>query len=127
MFRDGELVQLTHDHSRAQQLANLGIIAEDAVATHPLRNTLTNCLGKDHRVEVDFLRFRLKDADGLLLCTDGLSDMVDPADIEAILANADDSATACRALVSQALQRGGKDNVTVLFARYAIPTATDRA
>ena len=120
LLRDGQLVRLTHDHSRAQVLADMGIIEAAEVQTHPMRNVLTNCLGQGRRVEVDFRRFRLKDSDCLLLCTDGLTDMVDETQMLAILAAQGDSATACRALVAQALERGGADNVTVLIARYTI-------
>jgi serine/threonine protein phosphatase PrpC len=122
LLRDGKLVRLTHDHSRAQVLADMGIIDVAEVATHPLRNVLTNCLGRGRRVEVDFRRFRLKDADRLLLCTDGLTDMVDETQILTTLAAAGDSRAACRALVGQALERGGADNITVLIARYTIPS-----
>lgn len=97
LLRDGQLIRLTHDHSRAQVLADMGIIDARDVATHPMRNVLTNCLGQGRRVEVDFRRFRLKDADRLLLCTDGLTDMVDESQMLAILAAQSDSATACRA------------------------------
>jgi protein phosphatase len=120
LLRDGQLVRLTHDHSRAQVLADMGIIDVGDVATHPMRNVLTNCLGQGRRVEVDFRRFRLKDADRLLLCTDGLTDMVDETQIQVTLVAGVDSAAVCRALVAQALDRGGADNVTVLVARYTI-------
>lgn len=118
LLRDGQLVRLTRDHSRAQQLADIGIIDAADVATHPMRNILTNCLGPNRHVDVDFRRFRLRDADRLLLCSDGLTDMVDDSRILTILAAQADSATACRKLVDAALEQGGRDNVTVLVARY---------
>jgi PPM family protein phosphatase len=71
------------------------------------------------QVEADVLRVRLSDGDQLLLCTDGLTDMVNDTDIGTALRQAATVDEACHALVQLALKHGGKDNVTVVLARYA--------
>jgi protein phosphatase len=85
---------------------------------------LTNVLGGsfDH-VEVDVDLLRLEDRDRLLLCSDGLTDLVDDDAITTTLAETESSSDACSRLVQLALEAGGRDNVTVIVATYAIPAA----
>lgn len=122
LYRRHQLHRLTHDHTFAQSLADQGIIAQREVALHRLRNVLTRVLGNTEQfVEPDLLNFTLQDGDTLLLCTDGLTDMVDEELIQASLDRDEDSKMICRRLVDQALEAGGKDNVTVAVARYQFP------
>ena len=122
LYRRQQLHRLTHDHTFAQSLADQGIIAQREVALHRMRNVLTRVLGSpDQPVEPDLLNLTLEDGDMLLLCTDGLTDMVDEDLIQATLDREEDSKTICRRLVEQALEAGGKDNVTVVVARYRFP------
>ena len=122
LFRDGRLLQLTRDHTTAQALADAGWIAPEQVATHGLRHVLTRALGgRGGDVEVEVQHSRLADGDRLLLCTDGLTEMVPDARIAEVLGRLPSSQDACRALVDLALEAGGKDNVTVVLARYAFP------
>lgn len=122
LYRDGTLRLLTRDHTHAQMLADAGIIRPEAVGTHRLRHVLTNALGTgDQDVKAEIHRMRLFDGDRVLLCTDGLHDMVEDEDITGILKREPDAGRACEALVSKALERGGKDNVTVVVAGYRIP------
>ena len=122
LFRRGQLQQLTRDHTVAQALADAGHIKQDDVRRHPKRNTLTNYLG-GHRgkIKADVRWLRLEDGDRVLLCSDGLSDMVEDAEIARSLAAHPDSDTAALDLIRLALENGGKDNVTVVVASYAIP------
>jgi serine/threonine protein phosphatase PrpC len=121
-FRDGELQQLTRDHTMAQKLIDLGELSRDEATAQRLRHVLTNALGRDGRdVQVDVLRLRIRDGDSLLLCTDGLTDMVPDERIAAALAESSTAEACCQSLVEQALAAGGKDNVTVVVARYAMP------
>lgn len=100
----------------------MGGHAGGEVALHRMRNVLTRVLGSpDQPVEPDLLNLTLEDGDMLLLCTDGLTDMVDEDLIQATLDREEDSKTICRRLVEQALEAGGKDNVTVVVARYRFP------
>jgi protein phosphatase len=122
LFRGGQLLQLTRDHTTAQALADAGWIAPEQVATHGLRHILTRALGgRGGDVEVEVQHSRLADGDLLLLCTDGLTEMVPDARIADVLGRLPASQEACQALVDLALEAGGKDNVTVVLARYTIP------
>ena len=122
LFRDGKLQRLTRDQTHAQALADSGLISQHEVARHRLRHVLTSALGgsqKDIRAVVE--RVKLVDGDRLLLCSDGLTEMTDDDGIAGILAREARSDKACRLLVDSALANGGKDNVTVVLARYSIP------
>ena len=123
-FRAGTLQCLTRDQTQAQLLADEGVISQQDVARHRLRHVLTNALGGFHSdVRVDIKRWKLADGDRLLLCSDGLTDMVDDAHIADVLAREAGSDETCRLLVDSALENGGKDNVTVVLASYGIPGA----
>jgi protein phosphatase len=120
LYRGGHLHMLTHDHTLAQELADRGDIAPDAVPRHRFRNILTNVLGgHSGPVETDLQRLQLMDKDRLLLCSDGLTDLIDNAAIAGVLGRTEDPSTACRELVDLALAAGGRDNVTVVLARYS--------
>jgi serine/threonine protein phosphatase PrpC len=122
LLRDGVLVQLTRDHTMVRALLSLGKITPEEAATHPFRHVLTHSLGGGYRLDGDFQRTTLADGDQLLLCTDGLTDMVDTDNITAVLCGAKTSQEACQQLVDLALRNGGKDNVTVALARYRLPS-----
>jgi protein phosphatase len=110
-FRAGRLTRLTRDHTVAQERA-----AFDAVAAARFRNVLTRAIGVGG--DPDVTRYKLADGDRLLLCTDGLTDMVTDESIAQELGREASSEEVCRALVDRALERGGKDNVTVVVATY---------
>jgi PPM family protein phosphatase len=123
LYREGELIQLTKDHTVAQAMADAGYIAPEEVRHHNKRNVLTNFLGgHGGKVKADVRWLRLKDADRLLLCSDGLNDMVDDATIARIMGANDQPPDAAQSLLDEALERGGRDNVTVIVARYQVPT-----
>jgi protein phosphatase len=116
LFRKGSLWQLTQDHTRAQQLVEAGIYPSVAAAPPWLRRLLTNCLSAGKRdVDVEVCHVELAEDDRVLLCTDGLTDMVGDGEIARILDYHPDPAEACQALVDAALDRGGRDNVTVVL------------
>ncbi len=122
IFRDGKLQLLTHDQTQAQLMADIGMISQKEVARHRLRHVLTNALGgTDKAIRADIQRLKLADGDRLLLCTDGLTDMLEDAGIAGVLSASASSEEACRRLVDVALENGGRDNVTVVLARYEIP------
>jgi protein phosphatase len=121
--RADQLLRLTRDHTYAQALADIGVISQHEVETHRMRHVLTRAVGACARTEADVQHIRICDGDQLLLCSDGLSDMVDDETIGAILRAAKTSDDACQALVEQALARGGKDNVTVVVARFQFAPA----
>jgi protein phosphatase len=124
LFRAGSLHRLTRDHTYAQLLVEAGHLAPDAVAESPHRHVLTNAVGgSSEEVQVDTDRLQLQDGDRLLLCSDGLTDLVDDEAITGILREATASSDACARLVQRALDSGGRDNVTVIVAAYTIPEA----
>jgi serine/threonine protein phosphatase PrpC len=122
LFRGGTLRRLTRDQTVAQLLADQGFISQGEVARHRLRNVLTSALGGSQKeVRAEIQRLKLIDGDRLLLCTDGLTEMMDDSGIADVLGRHTRSDEACRHLVEGALANGGKDNITVVLARYSIP------
>jgi protein phosphatase len=124
LLRRGELHRLTRDHTMAQQMARHASVPVEAVPTR-YRHMLTQAIGvRDSGGEPDVCRLTLEDGDRLLICTDGLTDMVDDETITGIMNAGKSSEESCRALVSLALERGGRDNVTVVVATYRIGPET---
>jgi protein phosphatase len=123
LLSGGELVRLTKDHTVAQQLADDGAISQQAVSKNPFRNVLTNYVGgATGELRVDVTTVDLNDGDSVMLCSDGLTDMVGEPEIRNALAAAAGAQQACDALVRLALAAGGRDNVTVVVARYKVPS-----
>jgi protein phosphatase len=121
LFRQGQLHRLTRDHTLAQQMADRGLLAQSEAASHHLRHVLLKALGDTAcAAEPDVRRFVLTDGDGLLLCSDGLTDMVAESAITGILLREQTANETCQHLVDAALQAGGKDNVTAIVARYRL-------
>jgi protein phosphatase len=122
LFRRGRLLQLTRDQTYSQLLADTGQIPQHEVSTHHLRHILTDAIGVGAgKVNVNVRHLPLLDEDRLLLCTDGLTEMVDEEEIAGVLMRDQPAQDACQALVDLALEHGGVDNVTVLLAKYEIP------
>jgi PPM family protein phosphatase len=118
LMREGQLRQLTRDHTMAQQLADAGLIDPRDVPRHPTRNVLTSAAGHGGGLlTVDAHRLRVNSGDQILLCTDGLTGMLGDEDIAGVLAGPESAAGACQTLVDRALERGGRDNVTVVLGR----------
>jgi serine/threonine protein phosphatase PrpC len=120
LWRDGQLEQLTHDDTRAQELVELGLLLPEDARTHRLRHVLTNVIGGRPGVDSTMVALRLLDGDRILLCSDGLYEPVPDPRIADVLARCPDPAQACQALVEAALDAGGPDNVTVLVAACSI-------
>jgi protein phosphatase len=122
LLRQGRLHRLTRDHTVAQVMAEQGLLAPREAATSRLRHVLTRSLSaKAGGAEPDVQEVTLQDGDCLLLCTDGLTDMVPEETIAQVLAGGGTAEAACRRLVEEALAAGGRDNVTAVVARYAFP------
>ncbi len=112
-YRGRDLVQITRDQTLAQQLVDSGA-SPDSVSR--LRSVLTNCLGgKAENVKAEIYTLSLQLGDRLLLCTDGLTDMVDDVAIGQVLAEHSDPQIACDQLIQLALNKGGRDNITVVL------------
>jgi serine/threonine protein phosphatase PrpC len=122
--KGGRLERLTRDQTMAQSLADSGAITQAEVATSPYRHVLTSALAtRGAFVQVELKRTHVDDGDQVLLCSDGLTEMVPDDAIARELAAPGPSAGVCRRLVDLALEAGGKDNVTVVLSRYRIPPA----
>ena len=115
LLRDGELTQLTHDHTYVQTLIDAGRISEEDAKVHPRRSLLMRALDGLMPVEPDLFTQELREGDRVLLCTDGLSGVVPGDLIQAVLSTGDPTGTVT-ALVDLALERGAPDNVTVVVA-----------
>jgi PPM family protein phosphatase len=122
LFRGGHLLRLTKDHTYAQMLVDSGRLLACDVASSGVRHILTNALGgSTEQVDVDVDFLHLEDGDRLLLCSDGLTDLVDDDTITKTLIETRTSNDACTALMQLALDGGGRDNVTVIVAGYTLP------
>lgn len=122
LYRKGQLQRLTRDHTVAQALADAGTISQAEVRKHSRRNALTNYLGgHGGKVKADVRWLRLEDGDRILVCSDGLTDMVDDYAIAACLEKTPDPTIAANALTQAALDQGGADNITVVVANYSVP------
>lgn len=126
LYRRGKLEQITQDHTVAQRLVSEGVLDARDAQHHRTKHILTNVLGGkgDHEVAAEIRQVRLQDGDRLLLCSDGLTDMVDDARIRQQLSLTPDSQKACDQLVAMALDAGGRDNVSVALARFQFPADT---
>jgi PPM family protein phosphatase len=116
-MRDGELEQLTKDHSLVAELERSGQITAEAAEHHPQRSIITRALGPEPDVEVDTYTLTGKPGDLFLLCSDGLTSMISDDEMGSILRSADSLDGAADALVRAANQSGGKDNITVVLFR----------
>ena len=116
----GEQIRLaTKDQSLVQQLVDVGQISEEEAETHMFRNVILQALGAQTELLPATARIQLRRGDVLLLCSDGLSGKLRNEEIREILANSgDDLKAACNALVAEANNRGGEDNITVVLARF---------
>lgn len=114
LIRDGKLTQLTHDHSYVQELVDCGTITEEEAEHHPQKNIITKALGVDYRLEPEFTAAKLKREDRLLLCTDGLTNMVPVEEMEELLAQGMFYDLPDR-LIEAANAHGGSDNITALL------------
>jgi serine/threonine protein phosphatase PrpC len=114
LLRDGELSQITVDHSLVQELVNEGRLLPEEAERHPHRSIITRALGLDTELQVDLFTCTLEPGDRLMLCSDGLSDAVGDASIRDLLLREPDPREAAARLVDAANDGGGPDNVTVI-------------
>jgi protein phosphatase len=119
MYRGGQLHQLTQDHTLVAEMVRSGAIQEEQVANHHLRHVITNVVGGPNPgVKVEARAFEAQAGDRLLLCSDGLTEMVTNDMIIAALDRDTTPEGAARALLAQANENGGRDNITIVIARF---------
>ncbi len=114
LYREGMLRQMTEDHSLVGELVRAGAITEAKARTHPQRNVITRAVGTDEKMQPDVFRILKAKGDKWLLCSDGLTDMVEDQKILETIEKYD-AAQAARQLVQLALEGGGKDNISVML------------
>jgi len=114
LYRQGELTQLTVDHSYVQELIDDGQISQAQAAVHPQRHVLTRALGVEPVVDVDLIPLEPRHGDRYLLCSDGLPREVSDEEIAGVLGSVQDPSTAANKLVELAISHGGSDNITVV-------------
>ena len=122
LLREGQLIQITHDHSVAQELVDRGELRPEEVSSHPSANRITRAIGTRNELQLDEYRSSLRDGDTVLLCSDGLNKEVDDQEVAEILENYDYE-EASRELVDLTLERGARDNVTVAVIKFEATTA----
>jgi PPM family protein phosphatase len=111
---DERLEQVSVDHSVVQELVDAGTITSEDAATHPYRHVITRALGGPELADADYFLLPLGSVERLLLCSDGISGMIDDAAIAAVLTDAEDPRDAADLLVQEALAAGGRDNATAV-------------
>ena len=108
--------QLSKDHSFVQEMVRLGGIDAEEAKHHPDKNIITRAVGAREKVEVDFFEYRLKKGDIILMCTDGLSNMIEDEEMLVIVKSSRDIVEAVERLVERANDNGGNDNIGVILA-----------
>jgi PPM family protein phosphatase len=116
LIRDGKLGQLTEDHSLVAELVRSGKLSPEEAETHPQRSVITRALGTDPDVDVDTFSIETEPGDLFMLCSDGLTSMVeDDVILQTIEKNRDNLQATAKALIRAANKGGGEDNITVVF------------
>jgi len=113
-----DIRQVTEDHSLVQAMVNNGELDKDEAKVHPNKNIITRALGANETAQPDFFEVELEEEDIVLMCSDGLTNMLNDETIERIIReNADDPKIAAENLVRQANKNGGKDNIAVIIVK----------
>ena len=116
LIRD-EIQQLSRDHSLVQEMVRLGGINPEEAKYHPDKNVITRAIGAKEDVEVDFFQHRLQKGDTVLMCSDGLTDMLDDDEIFRIVKSGRDIVETAKELVEKANENGGKDNIGIVLVQ----------
>jgi protein phosphatase len=120
LLRDRLLHRLTRDHTMVDEMVQRGLLTPEEASQHCMRHVITNVVGgSEEGVTVEVHHVPLQAEDVLLLCSDGLSEMVPDTEIQSILDIEREPDAACRRLVERANERGGRDNITAVVARFA--------
>ena len=110
-----EIRQITRDHSKVEEMVRMGVIDREAARNHPDKNIITRAIGASDDVEADFFNVELAAGDIVLLCSDGLTNMLEDEEIRMILEESRDMVEKAEELVKAANEKGGKDNISVIL------------
>lgn len=113
---DQEIEQITRDHSLVEEMIRVGELQRKDARSHPDRNVITRAIGVRTPVRIDFFDVKLEEGDRILLCSDGLTTMVEDEDILHIVRKSTSPKEAAQRLVTEANKNGGKDNISVILA-----------
>ena len=114
LIRD-DIRQITKDHSLVEEMVRSGKLKREEARNHPNKNVITRAVGVEREVNIDFFDLRIRKGDMILLCSDGLSNMLEDSEIFAIVKSGKDVEERARKLISAANQNGGKDNISVVL------------
>lgn len=114
LLEQGQLRQITHDHSYVQELVRMGVITPEQAMHHPKRNLITRCIGSEKDFEPDLFYIRWQKGDKILLCSDGLSGVLAREALEEVLRQKGEPQKICKKLVDLAYRKGSTDNITAL-------------
>jgi PPM family protein phosphatase len=115
LYSNGRLTKVTNDHTLAERMLQEGMIKKEALKTNQYNHILTRAVGVDPQVEIDIHQVEIKPGDWILLCSDGLTDLVTEEEIALHLSAAQNPQGAVRTLVDLALAQGGHDNITIVL------------
>lgn len=120
LYRIGdEIEQITEDHSLVEEMVRMGEISKEEARNHPEKNIITRAIGVSDTIEPDYFDTKLEKGECLLLCSDGLSNMIDDAQIREILKHRTDLKSGAEELVRTANENGGRDNISVVLIEQA--------
>ena len=112
-----EIEQITRDHSLVEEMVQMGGIDRASARLHPDKNLITRAIGVQETIEIDFFQVELKEGDIILMCSDGLTNMLEDEDIRMILAGQRDIVEKAEELVKAANENGGMDNIAVILIK----------
>ncbi len=110
-----EIVQITRDHSKVEEMVRMGVLDRESARNHPDKNIITRAIGASDNVEADFFTVELAEGDIVLMCSDGLTNMLEDKEIQEILNGRGELEEKARKLVEAANAHGGKDNIAVIL------------
>lgn len=115
MVEDAQMKQITQDHSLVEEMVRLGQLTKEEARMHPDKNIITRAIGAGQKVQVDFFEHELRAGNKILMCSDGLTNMVEDAQILQIIRNTQDVEVCAKELIRVANEHGGKDNIAVIL------------
>lgn len=113
-----EIRQITRDHSWVEEMVRRGGMGKEEARNHPDKNIITRAVGAEETVRIDFFQMLLQEGDTILMCTDGLTNMLEDEEIRMILDGARDIVEKAQGLVRAANERGGRDNISVVLIEF---------
>ena len=112
---DDSISQITRDHSLVEEMVRAGELEASEARSHPMKNKITRAIGGDYDIRVDFFDMKLNPDDRILMCTDGLTNMVEDEDIRMIVDGSPDVVSAVQRLIDRANANGGYDNIGIVL------------